>query len=86
MNYWSCNLEKRSIHDHTGVALGTYVVGSERSKLPNLDSFLSSLHGEGEYLNYRAFKPIWISDEGSLANQQAVFKGDDFKAWRLVLD
>lgn len=86
MNYWTVKLEKRSVLHDARVALGTFVVGSDRPKLPNLEAFLSSCHAEGEYLNYEAFKPIWIADEEALAEQPAVFAGEDFKAWKIVLD
>lgn len=86
MNYWSVNLEKRSVLHDARIPLGTFVVGSDRPKLPNLEAFLRSCHGEGEYLNYEAFKPIWIADEEALAAQSPVFTGEDFKAWKIVPD
>lgn len=86
MNYWTVNLEKRSIKSRPPVPLGTFVVGSDRSKLPNIEAFLSSLQSEDEYLKYEPFKPVWIADEEAHADRGPVFTGADFKAWKVVLD
>lgn len=86
MNYWTVNLEKRSIKSRPPVPLGTFFVGSDRSNLPNLEAFLSSLLGEDEYLKHEPFKPVWIADDEALADRGPVFTGADFTAWKVVHD